>query len=172
MDINKKLEDRVYREVCELLYEEAELLDDGKFEEWLELLTGDIVYEMPVRVTREKGAGQGFVDDVKHFEENRFSLEQRVHRLDTEYAWAEDPPSRTRHFVTNIRPLPSDEQDEVVIRSYLLLYRTRGDTPDYDILSAERKDVLRSVGGSWKIARRTIFVDQTTLDINNLSVFL
>ena len=40
---------------------------------------------------------------MAHFDEDRYSLEKRVERLDGDHAWTEDPPSRTRHFVTNVQ---------------------------------------------------------------------
>jgi 3-phenylpropionate/cinnamic acid dioxygenase small subunit len=99
-------------------------------------------------------------------------LELRVRRLETEYAWAEDPPSRTRHFVTNVRIAEGEEEDEVAVRSNLLLYRSRGSVPHYDLLSAERKDVLRKEEDQWKLRRRVILLDHAVLTTHNLSVFL
>ena len=172
MNTQAKDKSYIYSEVLEFLYSEAALLDNGEFRKWLDLLAEDVVYRMPVRVTRERGAGRGFVGEMSHFEEDRHSLEQRIHRLETEYAWAEDPPSRTRHFVSNVRLSSGDQENETNVNSYLFLYRTRGDTASSDILSAERRDVLRQFDGQWKIAHRTIFMDQATLAMHNLSVFL
>jgi 3-phenylpropionate/cinnamic acid dioxygenase small subunit len=127
---------------------------------------------MPVRVNRERAEGSGFSEDSFYFEETLGSLELRVRRFETEFAWAEDPPSRTRHFVTNVRVAPGEEEDEVVVRSNLLLYRSRGSAPDHDLLSAERKDVLRKEDGQWKLRRRVIYLDHHVLETHNLSVFL
>ncbi len=161
-----------YWEVYSFLMREAELLDDGHHREWLGLFTDDVVYRMPVRETREKGAGDGFVEDMGHFEETRGSLELRVSRLETEYAWAEDPPSRTRHFVTNVRVAPGEEEDEVSVKSNLLLYRSQGSDPHYDVLSAERRDLLRREEGRWKLSRRVILLDHAVVTTHNLAVFL
>ncbi len=166
------IDDRTYREVSEFLFLEAELLDEGRLEEWLDLLTEDIAYRMPVRVTRERGAGCEFVGEMAHFEEDRHRLEMRVRRLGTRSAWAEDPPSRTRHFVSNIRVRPGEREGELHVRSNLLLYRNRGDSPHQDLLSAERRDVLRRVDGGWRLARRTILLDQSTVATLNFAVLL
>ena len=80
---------------------------------------------------------------MAHFDEDRYSLMKRVERLETEHAWAEDPPSRTRRFVTNIRCWIGDSDDELVARSNLLLFRSRGDTLGPDLLSGQRTDLLR-----------------------------
>lgn len=161
-----------YWEVYEFLMHEAELLDGHREREWVELCTDDIVYRMPVRETRERGAGDGFNESMYYFDETRGSLELRVRRLETEYAWAEDPPSRTRHFVTNIRVAPGDEEDELLVRSNLLLYRSQGTDLHNDLISAERRDVLRRTDGGVRLARREILLDHSVLTTHNLSVFL
>jgi 3-phenylpropionate/cinnamic acid dioxygenase small subunit len=161
-----------YWEAYSFLMHEAEVLDERHEREWLEMLTDDVEYLMPVRVNRERGEGDGFSEEAFYFEETRGSLELRIRRLETEYAWAEDPPSHTRHFVTNVRVAPGEEEDEVAVKSNLLLYRSRGSVPHHDLLSAERKDVLRKEDGQWKLRRRVILLDHAVLMTHNLSVFL
>ena len=87
----------------QFLVEEAALLDSADYEGWLGLLTEDIEYLMPVRVTTARGAGFDALADMAHFDEDMHALRKRVQRLATDHAWTEDPPSRTRHFVTNVR---------------------------------------------------------------------
>jgi len=166
------ISDQLYRQVTELLFHEAELLDEERLREWLGFLADDVEYLMPVRVTRERGAGSGFLDNMFHFEEDKYRLTKRVERLETGYAWSDNPPSRTRHLVSNIRIEPGDNEDELKVKSYLILYRTRGDDYHHDMLSAERRDVLRRVNGNWKLARRLILLDQATIATHNLSIFL
>lgn len=163
--------DSLLREVADFLYHEAEALDDGRFLEWLSMLSLDVHYRMPVRVTHTRAAGNEFSDSMAHFDETRDSLEMRIRRLGTGSAWAEDPPSRTRHFVSNIRVDPVDEAT-VAVRSNLLLYRNRGDSPGHDLLSAERRDRLRRNGESLVLTDRLILLDQATLGTLNLAVFL
>lgn len=163
------------RKVADFLNREAQLLDEGRLREWLDLLTDDVRYQVPIRVTKERhgeGGLTGVVEDMFHLDEVRESLEMRVARIETGFAWAEDPPSRLRHFITNVRvdEVPGTEH-EVEVRSNVLIYRTRGDKPDYDILSAERQDRLRQVDGSWKLARRRVILDNTTVPTLNLSFF-
>jgi 3-phenylpropionate/cinnamic acid dioxygenase small subunit len=161
-----------YWEAYSFLMREAEVLDERHEREWLGMVTDDVEYLMPVRMNRERGEGDGFSEEAFYFEETRGSLELRVRRFETEYAWAEDPPSRTRHFVTNVRVAPGEEEDEVAVKSNLLLYRSRGSAPGHDLLSAERKDVLRKEEGQWKLRKRVILLDHHLLETHNLSVFL
>lgn len=157
--------------IQDFLVYEAELLDDRKFEDWLELFTDDVSYEAPIRVTR-RTPNPTVVDDISFFDENLQSLTLRVRRLRTDVAWAEDPPSHTRRFVTNIRVRPSANDDELDVRSSLMLFRSRGDMGAYDLIVGERFDVLRNVEGQLRIARRRIVLDQSSLGTKNLGVFL
>ena len=95
----------------------------------------------------------------------------RVARLDIGTAWAETPPSRTRHLISNIRVKGANGHSEFHVHSNFLVYRTRLDT-DQDIYVGTRQDTLRRVDGQLKIARRTIILDQTILDARNISIFL
>jgi 3-phenylpropionate/cinnamic acid dioxygenase small subunit len=163
-----------YNEVLEFLYDEAALLDHQRFDEWAALLAEDLSYTAPLRVTRT-GAEKGntVVRSTKHFDDDYLSIMGRLGRLKTKSAWAEDPPSRTRRLITNILVWQADEPDELEVRSYLLLARSRYENYEYQLLSAERNDRLRRVpGGGFKLARREILVDQSTLGVPNLAVFL
>ena len=159
------------------LYQEAELLDEGRYREWLALLAEDVRYQVPVRVTKERGPEggvSGVMGGMFHLDEDYTSLEMRVARLETGFAWAEDPPSRLRHFVTNVRlgePRPTPKGEESDVRSNLLVFRSRWDRPDYTLLSAERRDVWRREEGGWRLARRTVILDSTTLPTHNLAFF-
>jgi len=155
----------------QFLVEEAALLDAADYAGWLELLCEDIRYVMPVRVTTARGAGFDALADMGHFDENLYALRKRVQRLATDHAWTEDPPSRTRHFVSNIRTFRHGEA-ELRVESSLLLFRSRGDTRPPDLLSAGRADILRETGDGYRLARREIVVDESVLRTQNLAVFL
>jgi 3-phenylpropionate/cinnamic acid dioxygenase small subunit len=161
--------------VEEFYYLEAELLDERKLREWFALLADDIRYWMPIRhntldrpesVSEElskPGEGYYFDDDIN-------ALKIRVERAYSKIAWAEVPPSRTRHLITNVR-IKKDDGNEVAAHSNFLVYRTRMES-DKDIFVGARQDILRRAGASFQIARRTIILDQAVLDAKNISVFL
>jgi 3-phenylpropionate/cinnamic acid dioxygenase small subunit len=160
------------REVTAFLHYEAELLDDRRFEEWLALFAPGATYEAPLRVTREFQAESELSATGRVFWDDRDTLAIRVQRLRSEYAWAEQPASRTRHFVTNIRVAPTDER-AVSARANLLVYRSRGDDPRADLYSADRRDLLvRDPDGRLLISRRWLGLDQSNLTGNSLSIFL
>src|SRR5262245_3389686 len=162
----------VHQEAHEFLIREAELLDERRFREWLDLLAPDVVYRMPVRVTAPETLEQSMLQDMAHFDEDLYSLRKRIERFETGHAWTEDPPSRTRHFVTNVRTFDGTAADEIVVKSYVLLFRSRGDIRDADLVSAERTDTLRRTDAGLRLARREILADESVLRTQNLAVFL
>ena len=159
-------------EVEQFYYAEAALLDERRFQDWLGLLTPDVHYWMPIRRTV-------MADDLEneftqpgamaYFDDDKATLEARVKKLHTGYSWSEDPPSRTRHNVTNVRVLAC-EGDEISVESNFHLYRTRLDS-DEDSWSGRRRDLLRRVDGELRLARRHVFLDHTVLQSRNLSNF-
>jgi len=155
----------------QFLVEEAALLDAADYPGWLGLLCADIRYLMPVRVTTARGAGYDSLAGMGHFDEDMYALRKRVERLATDHAWAEDPPSRTRHFVTNVRTF-RDGPGELRAESALLLFRSRGDVRPPDLISAGRTDLLRETTDGLRLARREIAVDESVLRTQNLAVFL
>ena len=102
-------------------------------------------------------------------------MRQRVQQLATGVHWAEQPPSRTTHMISNfrLRGVRPDyaAPEEVETRCRFLVYRNRQED-EYDTYIGKRNDTLRRVDGVWKIARREIFLDQNVLLSKNISVFL
>jgi 3-phenylpropionate/cinnamic acid dioxygenase small subunit len=162
--------DPLYQQVLMFLYHEAYLLDNWNLEEWLQLLSDDVVYLMPVRVTRERKDGPGFVEGPYHFEENKASLTLRIKRLQTQFAWGEDPLPRTRRFISNVLVHFIDRENEWGVISSLLFVRNRGDMPDLAFLSAERHDVIRQTPEGLRLARRMILPDQAVLGLESLFI--
>ena len=89
--------------------------------------------------------------------------------------WAEQPPSRICHMVSNVQVVtPHDEgprPSEAEVKSRFLVYRNRVET-ETDLLVGKREDLLRRVDGPWRIARRKIILDQSVLLVKNLTFFL
>ena len=162
-------------EIEAFLYREAELLDERRYEAWLDLFTEDAHYFMPMRrnVPRDEPereftrAGA----DVNWFDEGKDTLTRRVKQILTGLHWAEEPPSRICHLISNIQVLAATPAPaEVTVKSRFLVYRNRVET-ETDFLVGRREDLLRRADGGWKIARRTIVLDQNVLLAKNLTVF-
>lgn len=162
----------VYNRLLETLYDEAAALDERRFDDWVAMLATDLVYQAPIRITRT-GANKDrdVMRTMFHLDEDYGSILMRTGRLQKS-AWAEDPPSRCRRFITNVRVAECDTAGEYEVVSYLYLERSRGDNPHNEQLTAERRDVWREVDGAYLLARREIIVDQSVLGMSNLAVFL
>lgn len=162
----------VYNALLETLYDEAAALDERRFDDWTAMLAEDLIYQAPIRLTRTgKTRDLDVMRTMFHFDETHESIMMRTGRLQKS-AWAEDPPSRCRRFVTNVRVGECDAAGEYEVVSYLFLERSRGDSPDNETATAERRDVWRDVDGAYKLARREIIVDQSVLGMSNFAVFL
>jgi 3-phenylpropionate/cinnamic acid dioxygenase small subunit len=164
------------REIEDFLYTEADLLDNWRYEEWLDLLTEDVRYWMPLRRNFKFGEqwreNSRELSELAYFDDNKMTLALRVKQLMTGIHWAEEPLSRISHFVSNIRIVEATptmaSPTEVKLNSRFLVYRNRLQI-ETDILAGKRDDVLRKEDGGWKIARRDIFLDQNVLLAKNLT---
>lgn len=156
----------------DFLYREALALDERRFRDWLGMLTDDIRYEVPVRVTREGLAEWELSPTSRIFDDDRQTLEVRVQRLETDFAWAEQPPSRTRHYVTNVVVDPGENADEFRVSSNCFIYRSRGDSPTPSLYSLFRKDVVRCTDAGYQLAKRWAAFDQSLINAHNLSIFV
>ncbi|WP_063043875.1 3-phenylpropionate/cinnamic acid dioxygenase subunit beta [Nocardia pseudovaccinii] len=167
-------------EVEQFYFLEAELLDDGRFTDWLELLDDDLDYWMPTRTNRlrrQQALSIAARGEAAYYEETKESLTWRIRRFDSGMAWAEDPPSRTRHLVTNVvvHHVDPDEHtgfgsDDLLVRSAFLVYRNRLQH-EQNVFAGQRIDILRRTETGLRVARRTILLDQNILQAKNLSTF-
>jgi 3-phenylpropionate/cinnamic acid dioxygenase small subunit len=163
---------------ADFLFEEAELLDERRYKEWLDLLADDLVYFMPLRRNVKYGdegaentrAGQ----DIAWFDEDKWTLAKRVDQILTGIHWAEEPQSRICHMISNVRvteALPSAaDAKEVTAKSHFLIYQNRVQV-ETTLFAGRRIDRLRRDGDRWKLARREILLDQNVLLAKNLTVF-
>lgn len=165
-------DDALHLQAHRWLVDEAYLLDAQDYDAWMSRIAEDVHYLMPVRVTTALGAGYSTSPGMAHLDENRYSLSRRVARFATEHAWTEDPPSRLRHYITNVRTFRTDNPDEIIVDSAVLLFRSRGDVREAATVSAGREDLLRRTGTGWELARRTIMVDESVIRMQNLAIFL
>ncbi|MDP1421274.1 aromatic-ring-hydroxylating dioxygenase subunit beta [Peribacillus simplex] len=154
------------------LYDEAQLLDDIEFDDWFDLMHSSLRYQMPVRVNKEGVERPDYSTEMFTFNDDIELLRLRVDRLKTDYAWAEIPPSRTRRFVSNVRVKDYVEGEKAVVKSYLLIYRSRSTDIQHDLISGERNDEFIFEEGKWKLSKRIFIVDQSTINTRNLAIFV
>lgn len=115
----------VLAEVEQFLFEEAELLDQWRLHEWLELFAPNGYYEIPA-TDRPDGDP---TSDLFLIHDDRFLLEQRVNSLLTRSAHAEYPHSATRRMVSNVRAAAAEEDRLHIVANYVV-YRIRSGVLD------------------------------------------
>lgn len=162
-----------YLEVLEFLWEEAAVLDRDDLIGWKGMLDEAISYRMPVCVTRKRRSGESFETETMHFDEDYLSILFRIRRFEETQAWAADPPTRTRRFVTSVRAWEGSGAGIYDVTSSLLLIRSTDDDYRTDLVTAERFDRVRFVdAGAPRLLERKIIADQSTIGTHNLAVFL
>lgn len=173
IDLDKKIV--LQHGVEQFLYQEAHLLDTWAWDEWFQLFSEDVRYWMPLRrnqLRRERGAGQVPAGlEMALIDDDHAQLKMRVEQMASGRHWAEDPPSRCRHLVSNVMvEEQTGDAGELLVRSNFIVYRNRLER-EVDIWAGSREDILRRSGDSFLIASRTILLDQNVVLSKNLSVF-
>lgn len=170
---------RLRREIEEFFYDEAEAIDNRRFQDWLDMLHEDLRYFMPMRHNVKFGQHQEREDTredagISWFNENKWTVAKRVEQILTGVHYAEEPLSRTTHMITNVQvasALPdADTADEITTSCRFLTYQNRVEYETYFFVG-KRYDRLKKVDGQWKVLHRRIILDQNVLQAKNLSTF-
>ncbi|GAB2458990.1 aromatic-ring-hydroxylating dioxygenase subunit beta [Jatrophihabitans fulvus] len=153
-----------------LVHLEARLLDENRLHEWLDLLTDDVVYWVPLV------PGSDPRRDLSICRDDRFALEARVWRiLESGVNHSQDPPSRTVRAVSNVEVFP-DEEGGPAVRFVTTLYEVRPGgqrSPDPLRVYPMRCDYrVRQESGSWLISHRTLTILQADMDLAPLTFLL
>lgn len=172
VEVSARVPAQTVFEIQDFLNREALAIDERRFRDWLEYLADDLRYEVPLRVTREGLAEWEVSPTSRIFDDDKQTLTIRVERLETDFAWAEQPPSRTRHYVTGVVVDPYEVDGEYRVKSNCLIYRSRGDSPDPNFYSVARTDIVRSTEDGYQIAKRWAVLDQSVINAHNLSIFI
>lgn len=163
--------DQLEREATRFYYREAELLDRAEFPAWLALVHRGVDYRVPVRTTRDNLDGDGFSEKAFFMQEDFGSLALRVQRLGSPHNRAENPRTRTRRMVGNVR-VGQLQGDGLRVDSNLVVFCLRSDASTPLVLTCERQDVLREQEGGWLLSRRLVLLDTTVLGHESLSIIL
>ena len=153
-----------------VLIEEYWLLDNSQFEDWLDLLANDVRYWAPVRENLTRGE-EDFTraDLLTHFDEDKVTMGLRVARLGTGFAHAEEPPSRTRHFISNIRILDATDVNAVKVGSNFIVFRSRPGHEEH-LFVGTRRDTWVRQAKAWRLQERLIIFDHDIIE--NITVFV
>jgi 3-phenylpropionate/cinnamic acid dioxygenase small subunit len=169
----------IKREIEEFLYDEANLLDDRHFNEWIDTLAEDLQYFMPMEYNVKFGdhAKRELTTrdaQMSWFNEGKWTLNKRVEQIQTGVHWAEEPLSRVCRMVSNVQltniSQNAENQLEVNVTSRFLIYQNRCEYEQYFFVG-DRHDCIRKGESEWKLASREIRIHQNVLLAKNLSIF-
>jgi p-cumate 2,3-dioxygenase subunit beta len=144
------------QEVEELLYHEAELLDDWKLKEWAALFSSDGTYLIPPIGNSEADSNRS----LYIARDDRARLEQRALRLLKREAHVEYPHSTTLHNVSNIR-IVENEEEFVKVKCNFATYRTKREMLDCYVGVNEYKLVKEN--GELKIQEKKVVLKLDSL---------
>jgi len=167
-------------QIQRFLFAEARLLDDRQYDKWVALFTDDVQYWAPTRRVRSVSSepGDNSVENELSSETEPYNLNEslielqiRVSRIHTaRQLWCENPPARNRHIVTNVEAWEGEQSNEFHVRSNFIVFHGRFDHKG-NTFFGERRDVLRRLDDSFKIARRKIILDSTVVWAGALTTF-
>lgn len=152
--------------VHDLVQLEAELLDDRRYDQWLELYTQDCLYWVPV--SPEMASPR---EGPSHYRDDRQVMMVRTHRLANPRTFGAEPAPRTLHIVSGIRTA-SETDDEVIVTSsqIMLEYRNRGGfEEDQRTFGGRVRHIFRRMDDEWKIAEKRVDLINAEASLNAMA---
>lgn len=157
-------------EVEDLLFLEAELLDNWDLDTWLTLYTEDSHYVIPATDTHDGDPAA----DLVLIDDDRLRMTLRVERLNSRKAHREFPHSNLRHLVSNVRVGAvegSSDAPEFPVRANFVVYRARNGKDVSFVGSYEYRLVRRD--GQLFIRSKRVMLDMTSLrPANDVAIIL
>lgn len=144
----------------EFLFHEAKLIDEHRYDEWLALWTDDCLYWVPCNSDDADPARQAMI-----IYDNRARLDERIYRLTSGAAWAQQPRSRTRRLISNVEVREID--GACAVESNCLIAELRRSRQD--LFAARLLHTLRPAGDSFRIALKKVLLLNNDEAIDNLT---
>jgi 3-phenylpropionate/cinnamic acid dioxygenase small subunit len=160
-------------ELTQVLYHEASLLDDGLYEDWLELLHEDVRYVAPIREdlsVRDAALRGQAMHELKFFDDDLGSLRLRVAKIRTGLSQTENPPSRVVRLVSNVLISHRDNGEDHPVQSAFLIYRQHRQR-QVELLAGHRRDRWRRGPQGWRLTRREVLFAANVLPVKSLPLF-
>jgi ethylbenzene dioxygenase beta subunit len=151
------------REVNRFVYREARLIDERRFDEWLELWDTECRYFIPANDYADSPLRVSVVRD------NRHRLEERVFRLTHADAHAQEPFSRTTHQLSNVESEWAGE-DLIEVNCVSTLFEVRNDYQE--IYSGRTQYLLRLSEGRFHIQSKTVNLTRNNQLLGNLTFLI
>ena len=158
--------------LADFLVAESAALDERRYQDWLDMLTEDFVYEVPVPLSREDPGLSQYAEELYLAHESKSFLSMRFSRVDSDYAWSERPAAFVRHFVSNVRILDQEASAGTgrwTVATNVLVARSRLPEPTA-LSSAGRRDVVVDTGNGLRLQHRIVYLDSELPNDSQTSV--
>ncbi len=148
-------------EAEDLLYREARLLDDHRYQEWLAMLDEHATYWIPCN-----GEGIDTNREISLVFDDKHRLTDRIGRLESGLAHAQNPPSKTKRLVSNVQIENATDNAATVLSGFILFELRHGKER---IFAGRYEHRLRLIDGRWKIANKKVVLVNNDEVIDNLT---
>ena len=151
-------------QVERFIYDEAQLMDEHRYDEWLALWTGDALYWVP--------SGRDEIDpkrEISLIYDDRVRLQVRIARLKSGFAHAQEPKSRMRRIISNIIVEEAENGEIVAYSNFMLAELRRG---KQDIFAGRTIHRLRPHQGSFQLVSKKVLLVNNDEYIDNLTFLI
>lgn len=137
-------------DIIDFIYEEARMLDEGRYTEWLDLWQEDGFYWMPLDYKQQDPHNM-----TSLLYEDNFMLKLRVERLNGERTFSQKPKSRCHHVIQ--RPfIDKFDAEAGVYRTNTNMHYVETRLDDQFLLALTAIHDLKLVDGKLRIANKRV----------------
>ena len=161
-----EITDLLLRDTCRMLLEkEARLLDQNRLDDWLRLYVPECVYWVPAT----EPAGDPRTEIAVCFDDRR-RIEDRIFRLQNEFAWSQQPRSRTARLISNVEVFSTENKNILMLRATFLI--TEFQAGDKRTYSGWYGHKIRYENDKWNIVAKQVNLINCDQNLRNLSIIL
>ena len=161
-----EITDLLLRDTCRMLLEkEARLLDQNRLDDWLRLYVPEGVYWVPAT----EPAGDPRTEIAVCFDDRR-RIEDRIFRLQNEFAWSQQPRSRTARLISNVEVFSTENKNILMLRATFLV--TEFQAGDKRTYSGWYGHKIRYENDKWNIVAKQVNLIDCDQNLRNLSIIL
>lgn len=151
-------------EVEDFLFEEAELMDGHRYDDWFALWAEELTYWVP--------CNEDAYNQARHVSlifDDRDRLQERLFRLKSKLIHSQSPRSRLSRVIGNVR-IRSDADDLLEVSSTFCVTQARLDT--VTTWAGRQTHELVRAGASYKIRRKSVYLVNNDSVLSNLTFLI
>jgi benzoate/toluate 1,2-dioxygenase beta subunit/anthranilate 1,2-dioxygenase (deaminating, decarboxylating) small subunit len=142
-------------QVAKLLYREAELLDERRWDEWLALFAPDCEYWVPAWRDEDEPTADPKTELSLIYYDNRGGLEDRVWRVKSGRSVASRVLPRTQHVISNVRASEA-EQGVLQVKCNWTTQQFMPKEKVVEVYFGRYEHEWRQFDGQWLITRKKV----------------